>query len=93
MHPKRYFSMRSLSIQFSALVGTLTFVSQVTAGTGFEPAIYRGLATAAAIFLVMLLGDLAIQAVMRTHGSKPAAPEKSALHRQHSEDRPDAIAA
>lgn len=85
--------MRSLSIQFSALIGTLTFVSQVTAGTAIEPAILRGVSTAAAIFLVMLLGDVAIQAVMRSHGSKPATPEKSALHRHQSEERPDAIAA
>ncbi|MDX1429422.1 MAG: hypothetical protein R3282_03995 [Rhodothermales bacterium] len=85
--------MRSLSLQFSALVGTLTFVSQITAGTAIEPALYRGLATAAAIFLIMLLGDLAIQAVMRAHPATPSGPSKAKLRRHDSEDRPDALAA
>ena len=84
--------MPSLSIQFSGLIGTLTFVSQITSGTPVESAVYRGLATAAAIFLVMLLGDITIRAVMRSQTSAPAPAEKPNL-RHDSEDRPDALAA
>lgn len=85
--------MRALTLQFSVLIGILTFVSQMTNGTGLEPSIYRGLATAAAIFLVMLIGDLAIQAVTRPRDSSLRPRRPSNLRKHDSGDRPDALAA
>jgi len=84
--------MRVLTLQFSVLIGVLTFVSQITSGMALESSMLRGLATASAIFLVMLLGDLAIQTVVRSHSPAQASSARPVPNRD-SGDQSDALAA
>jgi hypothetical protein len=84
--------MRVLTLQFSVLTGFLTFVSQITNGMALQSSLLRGLATASAIFFVMLVGDIAIQALVRSQ--PPVEPSSRPPVRKHaSDDRPDALAA
>ncbi|MDX1741921.1 MAG: hypothetical protein R3178_11530 [Rhodothermales bacterium] len=84
--------MRVLTLQFSVLTGILTFVSQITSGMALDSSLLRGLATASAIFFVMLVGDLAIQAVVRSQ--PPVEPSgRRGIQKHTSDDRPDALAA
>ena len=84
--------MRVLTLQFSVLIGILTFVSQITSGMALESSLLRGLATASAIFFIMLIGDLAIYAVVRAH-PPVETPHRPRLREAESGDRPDALAA
>ncbi len=84
--------MRVLTLQFSVLTGILTFVSQITSGMALEPSLLRGLATASAIFFVMLVGDLAIQAIVRSQPPVETSRRRS-VRKHESGDRPDALAA
>ncbi len=84
--------MRVLTLQFSVLIGILTFVSQITSGMALQSSMLRGLATASAIFLVMLIGDLAIHAVIRSNPPLESSRGRP-LQRHDSGDHPDALAA
>ena len=84
--------MRFLAFQFSVLTGILTFVSQITSGMALQSSLLRGLATASAIFFVMLIGDLAIQALVRAQ--PPVESSGRRVIRKHdSGDRRNALAA
>ncbi len=84
--------MRVLTLQFSVLTGILTFVNQITSGMALQSSLLRGVATASAIFLVMLVGDLAIQALVRSQPPIESLRRRS-VQKHTSEDRPDALAA
>lgn len=84
--------MRVLTLQFSVLIGILTFVSQITSGMALESSMLRGLATASAIFFVMLVGDLAIHAIIRSHPPLETT-RGSRLRERDAGDHPDALAA
>ncbi len=83
--------MRALSIQFSGLVGILTFVSNVTSEVALELSVYRGLASAAALFFIMLISDLAIRAIARSNQPRHTLPPT--VHTQGLEDDTGALAA
>ena len=85
--------MRALTLQFSLLIGILTFVSQITSGMALDSSLLRGIATASAIFLVMLLGDLAVQVVVRSN-APPERVKSRALRKQRDPgDRSESLAA
>lgn len=56
--------MRALFSQFSALVGILTFVNQMLAAAQIEKALLTGVCSGLAVYVVLLLGDVAIQRVV-----------------------------
>jgi hypothetical protein len=56
--------MRALFSQFSALVGILTFVNQMLSAAQIEKALLTGVGSGLAVYVVLLLGDVAIQRVV-----------------------------
>jgi len=61
--------MRALFTQFSGLVGLLTFLNQLMGPAPLEKTIYLGLSAGLTVYLVLLLGDLAIHRILESAAS------------------------
>jgi|GEM_PF-3252293 len=65
--------MRALFTQFSGLVGILTFLNQLMRNTPLDKTIFLGLTTGMTVYLVLILGDLAIHRILATAASSSVA--------------------
>ncbi len=70
--------MRALFTQFSGLVGILTFLNQLMGQAPVDKSIFLGLTTGMTVYLVLLLGDLAIHRILANAAAFPMQgnPEK-----------------
>ncbi len=67
--------MRALFTQFSGLVGLLTFLNQLMGPAPLEKTIYLGLSAGLTVYLVLLLGDLAIHRILQSAASLQKSAE------------------
>jgi hypothetical protein len=70
--------MRALFTQFSGLVGLLTFLNQLMGPAPLEKTIYLGLSAGLTVYLVLLLGDLAIHRILESAASLQKCAEGNA---------------
>lgn len=56
--------MRALFTQLSGMIGLLTFLNQLINEATLERALFLGLTTGVAVYVVLLVGDLAIHRIL-----------------------------
>ncbi|GIV59803.1 hypothetical protein GQ464_003735 [Rhodocaloribacter litoris] len=58
--------MRALYTQFSGLVGLLTFLNQLMQEAPLEKTVYVGLCAGLTVYVVLILGDVAIHRILES---------------------------
>jgi len=81
--------MRALFTQFSGLIGVLTFLNHLMSETPLDKTIIMGLGAGLSVYLVLLLGDLAIHRILEHTAAlqlteKPAEAGTPASTKQES---------